>query len=148
LFGSTFHGHFMLDTVFVVGEALTKFRPIDGIEIESEAFRVCTIQSLASLEPKKSSASLTLFAGATPENPINGMFSFTPARRADDPNCRFPRPPLTITGIINPMSWQSPRGAKVPVTLEEARATWLEAVKQVESHGLELGTNLQTPVQR
>jgi hypothetical protein len=148
MFGSTFDGHFMLDTVFVVGEALTKFRPIDGITIESEAFRVCTIQSLASLEPKKSSASLTLFAGATPERPINGMFSFTPARRADDTNYRFSRPPLKIPGVINPMSWQSPRGAKVPATIEEVRATWFETVKQVEAHGLKLGTNLQIPVQR
>jgi hypothetical protein len=148
LFGSTFHGYFMLDTVFVVAEALTKFRPIDGIEVESEAFRVCTIRSLASLEPKKSSASLTLFAGATPEHPTNDMFSFTPARRADDLNYRFARPPLTITGVINPMSWQSPRGAKLPATPDAVRTTWLETVKQVEANGLELGTNLQTPVQR
>ena len=148
MFGSTFHGHFILDTVFVVGEALTKFRPIDGIEIESKAFRTCTIRSLAALEPKKSYASLTLFAGATPEHPINGMFSFTPARRVHDPNYRFARPPLTISGVINPMSWQSPRGAKVPATPEEVRATWLEAVKQVEAHELELGTDLQIPVQR
>jgi hypothetical protein len=148
MFGSTFHGDFMLDTVFVVGVALTKFRPVDGIEIESAAFQTCTIRSLAALEPRKSSASLTLFAGATPERPSNGMFSFTPARRADNANYRFQRPRLAITGVINPMSWQSPRGAKVATTPEEVRATWHATVKQVESQGLELGTDLRTPGQR
>lgn len=148
LFGSTFHGHFVLDTVFVVTEALTTYTPIDGIDIETEAFRACTIRSLASLEPAKSAASFTLFAGATPERPINGMFSFTPSRRADDSDCRFRRPPLTLPGIINPLSWQSPRGAKVATTPEDVRAIWLAVVKQVEAHGLELGTDMESPPQR
>ena len=148
LFGSTFHGHFVLDTVFVVAEALTIYRPIDGIDIESEAFRACTIRSLASLEPSKRTASLTLFAGATPDHPINGMFSFAPSRRADDSGCRFPRPRLKLPGVINPLSWQSPRGAKVTETHEDVRATWLGAVEQVEAQGLELGTGIQIPLQK
>ena len=148
LFGSTLNHRFLLDTVFVVGEILSTFRPIDFPKIGSDAFQACTIRSLASLEPRKSEATFTLFVGASPEKPFGGMFSFTPSRRASNPDARFPRPNLKLHGVINPFSTQSPRGVNVVVPSLEVHSTWLSVVEQVESHELELGTNLEVPPQK
>lgn len=57
-------------------------------------------------------AELTLYVGATPERPVNGMFSFVPARAARPEATAFPRPALCKTrqteGIDtkSEVSWQ------------------------------------------
>lgn len=97
LFASSIGNDFVLDTVFVVERALTSYRPVDGIEGQSAAFRSCTIDSLAA-DPKVSNSHLTLFMGATPEQPREMMFSFTPALGADDHPPPVPSPHHSYPG--------------------------------------------------
>lgn len=57
LFGSASHERFLLDTLFVVGEVLGEFTPIDiGVDIDP-IFQLCTVDSL--VNDDTASASLT-----------------------------------------------------------------------------------------
>jgi hypothetical protein len=64
-------------------------------------------------------ARFTLYLGATYDNPVEGMFSFTPALSASDDGPRFTRPPYGDTRFVNPQSRQSPSGAKKPRPADE-----------------------------
>lgn len=77
LFGSVRAGEFVLDTVFVVGEAAGRYWPMGpdaapDVDVD-DAFRSCTIESLARLPARYAHARFTLFRGATPRAPVGGM---------------------------------------------------------------------------
>ena len=125
LFGSTLGlasadgPRFVLDTLFVVSGQRQKFTPADPPSTD-EAFRVCTIQALATGDDANAcgasdacsaaNAWFTLYSGATYEAPINGMYSFVPCRRADRKDFRFARPTLSLPlDVVNPRNWRGPR---------------------------------------
>jgi hypothetical protein len=145
LFGSARLSEFVLDTVFVVGDVIGRFRPVDGVESGTPAFDVCTANSLATEPDRINRGTFTIFRGATPQQPVNGMFSFVPSRRSGDDDCRFARPAIRLPGIINPLSRQSPSGAKVLRGRAEVSTAWNEVVEQVKTAGLELGVDLAEP---
>lgn len=124
LFGSARDGQFVLDTVLVVAGAVAQYRPVDGVPATSDAFNVCTVESLAAEPARYSQATFTLLRGATPQHPVNGMFSFVPCRPWIGNNSRFARPPVGLPGIINPRSSQSPSGAKETHTHGQIAAAW------------------------
>lgn len=147
LFGSGRGGEFVIDTVFVVGEIVGTYRPLDnphdlGVD---DAFDTCTLQSLGTYEPEKVAATFTLYRGATVDKPVDGMFSFVPCLLRDDDEPRFPRPAVRLPGIVNPLSKQSPAGAKDLWPRHDVDAAWHEVVHQVRSAGLDLGVHLDTP---
>ena len=143
LFGSSCAGRFVLDTLFVVGEVAATYTPFDGgLDVEP-IFQLCTLGSLAADDT--ATASLTLFRGATPTKPIDGMFSFVPCRRANENPRRFERPPISLPGIINPTSKQSPSGAKVGRSLPERQEAWSAISDQVRAAGLSLAVHLALP---
>jgi hypothetical protein len=145
LFGSSRDGEFVLDTVFVVADVVVQFRPLDGVPGASRAFNVCTARSLAAEPPHISQGTFTLFRGATPQQRVNGMFSFVPCRRWATGGCRFARPAVRLSGIINPLSWQAPSGAKMLRKPAQVARAWADVVKQVTAAGLELGVDLLEP---
>jgi hypothetical protein len=146
LFGSSRAGAFVLDTVFVVGDIVTRYRPVDGIADASDAFRICTIESLAADPSDYSRTTFTLFRGATPDAPVNGTFSFVPCRRWSEPDdSRFARPAITVPTVTNPASRQSPSGATRHRSAEEVAAAWRAVVDQVTDAGLLLGIGLSEP---
>jgi hypothetical protein len=156
-FGSTRRRRFCIDTVFVVAGAQpwTPGRTA-GLDVD-EAFIVCTAQSLT---PKAAGAGrtgchpgclpdaeleLTLYRGATIDNPVHGMYSFVPARPADHPQPRFQRPAVHLPELINPASRQSTRGARRALPIEEVREAWSSLRDQALAQGLVLATYLATP---
>jgi len=151
LFGSAKpnQGRFILDTAFVVDERISQFQTGDRLDAVSEAFQVCTVDSLATdPNPVVHHAQLTLFTGATPSQPVFGMFSFVPCRRWDGDSSRFPRPSIELPDIINPKSKQSPSGAKQLRPIAEVRQAWESVVDQVLDAGLELGTQIAEPARQ
>jgi hypothetical protein len=102
LFGSVRGDEFVLDTVFAVADPITRYRPEDGLVGRSEAFTACTLDSLTTTSARYSRATFTLFRGATPREPVNGMFSFVPCRPwvSDDP-------PVRASGRTTPGDHQS-----------------------------------------
>jgi hypothetical protein len=129
LFGSTPGGNFVLDTVFVVRDA-HRLVPKQPPEID-EAFRVCTIVPL-SLDGECSGEEFVLYRGATREDPVEGMYSFAPCRRADSEEPRFCRPPITLPhDYLDPARTRSPSGAKRSRPIDQIRKQWESVRDQV-----------------
>jgi hypothetical protein len=148
LFGSTLAGRFVLDTVFVVAETVCRWTPAEDPQVGSPAFRECTIRSLASDTPHATST-FTLYRGATPEQAVDGMFSWVPCQpRSDGGWPRFMRPTIVLPSVVNPASQQSPSGAKIPRPADEVRQMWGAVVAQTEMQGLKLGCGLRSPPRR
>ena len=142
-FGSVIGGGFCVDTVFVVASAEPWIpTDLDALDV-SDAWKTCTGQSVATREGD-AHRSLTLYRGAAADEPVEGMFSFVPARRADLDDPRFPRP-FVESSFINPASQQSPRGSKCELPMQILRSTWAELRDQVLAADLLLATRIQTP---
>ncbi len=161
LFGSTLGiksesgPRFVLDTVFVVDEERQRFTPSNPPNTD-EAFRVCTVESLATGgdvdaygrkdlcgDPR---AWFTLFSGATYESPVNEMYSFVPCRRTDRDNFRFARPAISLpTEFVNPWSWQSPKGTGTPLSAHKVRELWATVRQQVIAAECLIGVHFPTP---
>lgn len=146
-FGSTKGEEFCLDTLLVVAAAETWVpADVDDLDLD-EAFVVCTGRSLAAAH-EHATQPFILYRGATIDDPVAGMYSFVPARRADEPDFRFARPPVRLPGLINPRSRQSVRGINEHRTMDEVRNAW-EAIRSlVLDAGLLLGVSLTTPPRR
>ena len=143
-FGSTVDRQFCVDTVLVVASA-EPWVAANAEELDAnDAFIACTARSVAS-NPDDIDVKLTLYRGATIDEPINGMYSFVPARRADHGTPRFPRPPINIRGLINPENRQSTWGSKRPLDLDAVRTAWIAAKEQVVEAGLALAVSLDVP---
>lgn len=140
-FGSKLEGEFVLDTVFVVKDSAS-YSPNQPPETD-EAFRVCTMESLVTDDC--GDFPFTLYRGATIDDPVAGMYSFSPCRDETASDARFARPPISLPGYINPASAQSPSGAREPRTIEQATEQWRRVQEQVFLAGCELGVSFDTP---
>jgi hypothetical protein len=142
-FGSTIDGEFCVDTVFVVAsrEPWVPVR-VDDLEID-EAFKTCTGGSVATRQGD-AHMNLTLYRGATVEDPVEGMFSFVPAAPAEADDPRFLRPSLE-SRFINAASRQSTWGSKRLLAMDTVRDAWQDVRHQVLGGGLMLAVGLRTP---
>ena len=86
---------------------------------------------------------LRLYFGATPDNPINGIFSFFPAKPAGE-NSSFRRPAIKL-----PEEYFTPNLAQgrkeTHCSPEKLRELWDSIVEQVYDAGLVLGTHADLP---
>ena len=139
----------------LVAEQRQRFTPADPPDTD-EAFRVSTIESLATSDNTNScgtsntcggaSVCFTLYHGATHEAPINGIYSFVPCRRADREDFRFARPALSLpVEIVNPRSWRSPKGAGRPLPPRQIRDLWTIVRDQIIAAGCLEGVHFSTP---
>ena len=143
LFGSGKNGEFVIDTVFVVKDSCP-YRPSKPPATD-DAFRFCVIKSLCGPSSSCAGDSFTLYRGATFDEPINGMYSFVPSRRADSEGYRFARPPINLPGYVNPESQQTPSGARCPRFLKETRDQWDKVRNLVLRADCLLGVWFETP---
>lgn len=91
---------------------------------------------------------LRLYRGATPDDPVDGMFSFFPARPAGSAS-GFRRPFIDLPSeYFNPRSAQSPKGLRRDRTPDELRGLWDRLVEQVRDADLVLGTHAELPERR
>jgi len=148
LFGSQLDREFVLDTLFVVADA-TPYVPAEAGALDvDDAFRICTLESLTTLEHEQidvANARLTLFRAATFNASVAGMFSFVPARPAHGAAIRFARPTIILPGYVNPDSKQSPSGARCPRTHNEVHSVWASVRRQVLDAECVLGVTFPTP---
>ncbi len=145
-FGSTMGGDFCLDTVLVV----TSADPWEPAEVTNPdvdaAFAICTGGSIVA-SGTDVHVDLTLYRGATVDDPVEGMYSFVPALPADTPDPRFARPAVRVPGLINPASRQSTWGSKRPLPMAAVRDAWEAVRHQVLSAALLLAIRLETPAE-
>lgn len=144
-FGSTIDGDFCIDTVLVVASA-EPWVPAEADDLlTDEAFKICTGQSITT-NPTDAHLRFSLYRGATVDDPVEGMFSFVPARRADDADPRFCRPSVRLPGRVNPASRQSTWGSKRPLPDHAIRDAWGSIREQVLARDLVLATRIETPI--
>lgn len=140
-FGSTSGEAFCIDTVMVIASVET-WVPANGSDLEAgEAFQVCAAGSLScgiKVPPR-----LTLYRGATFDNPINGMYSFVPARPASLPFPRFARPAIQLDGLIAARR-QAPWCSR-SMPPDAMYSKWDAIRRQVVAAGLVLADHLETP---
>lgn len=146
-FGSTRDHEFCLDTVLVVGSA-EPWTPAEAATLDvGDAFQVCTAESVAA--GRDAQADLTLYRGATVDEPVHGRYSFVPALpvTGDDPP-RFARPVIRLAGLINPTSKQSTWGSHRRMPVAAVRAAWETVRDQVLASDLMLAVHLDTPLEQ
>ena len=137
----------VLDTVLVVADSLTYSAPEARrvlAEAAPEAFLTVTGGPMADNEQ----ASFKLYRGATPDDPVDGMFSFFPAMSPHG-DAGFPRLLINLRGeYFNPSNWQAQKGVAQDRTSEELRGLWKSLVAQVREAGLLVGTHAALPERR
>ncbi len=90
----------------------------------------------------------TLFAGATPGDPVEGMFSFVPCLPYDEDGPRFARPRIELPGIVNPRSRQSTSGSTRSRPIDEVVSAWQAVRSQVIEQDRLVATHLGLPDER
>ena len=152
LFGSgRQRSRFVVDTVFVVAGCvdwnLADYRGKLKEAVPPEYFHA-TLEPIAyEMQVRDLSPSQTfrLYFGATPEKPVEGMFSFFPCLPADQGGKRgFARPVVRRAGIITDNLTQGQRLNPQP-DLPAMKALWTEVADQVLAQGLLLGVQAELP---
>ena len=148
--GKTIQGErkWVLDTVFVVRKYVdyvpSKLKnPVEMAELGlSETFAAVTGKILPDLGEDQ----FRLYFGATPDTPVDGMFSFFPALPASNRR-RFARPDINKIGVdfLNPRNWQGLKGASTARSAEEIKDLWKLLQQEVFEAGLVLGVHAEEP---
>lgn len=140
LFGGSKDGAFLLDTVIVIAKA-TPWSVHATQEVADPTLRRVTCDSVATVPGI--TADFTLYDGATAQERVDGMFSFTPCLPFDDGGLGFAKPAIRLEGIVNPLSYQAPK--RTAVSAAAARDAWLAVRDQVLEQGLLLGSRFASP---
>ena len=91
---------------------------------------------------------LRLYRGATPDDPVDGMFGFFPAISAEGES-GFSRPVVSLDDeYFNPCNWQAPKGARGNLCPDTLRGLWDSLIAQVRKADLVLGTRADMPEHR
>ncbi len=142
-----------LDTVFVVANSdLYPVSEADRVlkDWTSDVFGIVTGGPLADNHEGGCAADvrLRLYRGATPDDPVDGMFSFFPAQPAGD-GTGFPRPGIDLPSeYFNPACYIAPKGVSREHCRDQLHSIWMALVAQVRQAGLVLGTYAEVPPQR
>jgi hypothetical protein len=144
LFGSVRARRFVLDTLFVVAgwidhERLDYLDELDGTATR-EHFEA-TLHPWYGLGDEKR---FRYYLGATPQNPVDGMFSFAPSRPYDGPSSGFVRPSIDLPDVVSPRNARQVR-ANDHLAPDRFPALWRSVAAQVLEQGCMLGTRFDLP---
>jgi hypothetical protein len=92
------------------------------------------------------SNSYRLYFGATPDAPVDGMFSFFPASTPGQHPHGFARPQVRLD-LITPNLTQGKR-LNPQSSVADVKELWRDVVEQVEGAGLLLGVHAEVPAAR
>ena len=142
----------VLDTVLVVARSVG-YQPAsmrgDVADLVPDAFMQVTGEPI--IHNGCADLPLKLYLGATPVDPVGGMFSFFPAMPADDHEI-FPRPRVTLpSDYFTETLSRTPKGqalGRPDLSPETLGGLWESLVAQVREAGLVLGTYAELPEQR
>ena len=141
-----------IDTVFVVADS-ERYRASAATQVlkdrASDVFGIVTGGPLS--DNRKTGCApdewFRLYRGATPDDPVDRMFSFFPARpkRAGD-RAGFPRPEIDLPReYVTPALAMAAKGARRERRPDQLRSIWTNLVAQVQRAGLVLGTCAALP---
>jgi hypothetical protein len=81
---------------------------------------------------QKQNSIFTLYTGASPAQPVNGMFSFVPCRRVNGDFNQFARPTVNLPTIVNPKRWRATGGSKILRPRDEIVQVWNSIAQQIQ----------------
>ena len=145
-FGSKKRHGWVLDTVLVVADSFDYLAADTHTAVEGHVPDVSLHVTGGPLAENDATETLRLYRGATPDDPVDGMFSFFPAGLAED-NVGFERPSIEFPGhCFTPTLAQGYKKNHLPPeTLSEL---WHSTVEQVHDAGLVLVTHASMPEHR
>jgi hypothetical protein len=85
-----------------------------------------------------------LYFGATPQKPVDGMYSYFPCLPVEKAPNGFARPTITLPGIVTPHLTQGRKTTSI-TDGGQGRQLWANVKAQVERQGLALGTFARLP---
>jgi hypothetical protein len=131
----------VLDTVLVVAGWLEHRNRKDLVGLTSDVHMRATIEPMYGWG--EDGTTYRLYFGATPADPVEGMFSFVPCRPLDGDRSGFARPALELDGHIEPNLRMQAR--VLEPEQGSMKSLWRSVVDQVLSQELALATRLQLP---
>lgn len=143
-FGSKKNHRWILDTVFVVAGSVDYAAPEARIALADHASDAFLEVTAGPLADNGETGPFTFYWGATPEEPVDGMFSFFPAMRAGG-SVGFERPTICLPKTY--FTETLGRGIKSQRDLAPSTLVglWRSLVEQVLNAGLVLGTHAALP---
>jgi hypothetical protein len=147
LFGSNQDGRFVLDTVFVVGASVLHDAdtwPTMTRGLVPDAYADVTLRPTYEWGGGEE---LRLYLGATPGDPVEGMFSFVPCAPADNAVPGFVRPAIDLGDFITPTLKMGAKYAR-DLSVDQIQVIWERVARQVLGQGLFLGTRFDVPEAR
>lgn len=147
VFGSKVSEIWVVDTVFVVGDASQPFTGSAADSVDCSDWIRAVVFDPLQMSSKKKDGYYRAYSGRSYEDAPAGPFSFVPCRPFVGRPPTFPRPSMRL-----PSRWMTPnlaQGAKAsPASKEELEDLWQELVAQtVELPGLAMGVRLDPPRQ-
>lgn len=146
LFGSKLGGRFVLDTVFVIDDAISH-HSLETWQNEalgmSETYRAMTLAPMYMDKHIRRESNYTLYRGVTQDSSPTGPFSFIPCQADSSQGIGFSRPRLELPGIVNHTLMMGQR--RIPMSISEIGAVWSSVVKQILDRDLSLGVFAQEP---
>ncbi len=141
LFGSAIQRRFVLDTALVVGDYIDYPRGRYDVlaDFVSEEYYSLSLHTQTLIEPTVET--FRLYRGATYDERVGGMFSFTPCRAAKDGYVGFERPNIVIPEFVTQQLTQGKKRTVID-DLDAMRKLWLEVRRQVEDAGCLLAHNV------
>ena len=138
----------MIDTVFVAADSQDYSAPEARRVLADAAPEAFLAVTGGPMVDSKDQASFRLYKGATPDDPVDGMFSFFPAMPAHG-DAGFRRPLIDLRReYFNPRNSRAQKGLRRNCTSEELRRLWKSLVTQVRGAGLLVGTHAAVPERR
>ncbi len=158
LFGSCVERRmFALDTVFVVGSWIDHDRLTftDAILDHVHPTYVATTFSpwyradMMAHDPSRvqtetSLPSFRLYCGASPGEPVEGMYSFFPCQQYAQSPFGFERPIVSLPGVVNPQKTQGYKLTPLNRCIDVS-GVWQAVVDQVLNQGCRLGVKAELP---
>lgn len=145
IFGSTINSCFLVDTVFVVGDS--KPYKVSNYQSDLNGFIPKDYDQIMGFSLWNSNDEFVCYRGATPGNPVEGMFSFVPCRTTVDGIVGFPRMVLNknmlslISDNLNAAPKFTPKGGNA--VMADVKQVWLQLCNIAASQGFKLGVNVK-----
>jgi hypothetical protein len=149
LFGSLKGGAFVLDTALVTDAGVlhdSRTWPSALASRVSDTYKDVTMRPTYEWGTGRN-LRLRLYSGATPTEPIDGMFSFVPCLPAAACPSGFPRPSLRLDGFVTPGLMMGFK-AQHNLDSDQVKHLWRDVVSQVVDRKLSLGTRFELPERR
>jgi hypothetical protein len=148
LYGSCRADRFVLDTVFVVADSIDhRFADHRDVLAGAVSEEYWTVTMGPWYAEGGGPQSFRLYRGATPAEPVSGMYSFVPCSPADGGVRRFARPEIRLAPFITPHLRQGKKVTRFDA-FDPIRRAWEQVQLQVEDAGLTSAVSIRPPSER